>query len=123
MIGKCLRKVIQQLLLIFCMIKKKKIGSAYISNHNATHEKTIFLLMIPNKEKEGWHSLAVKELSTLLREVTSKHPEYFYCFSCLHSFRTENKLTYLEKVCKNKDFCGIVMPTEENKILKLNRYM
>ena len=118
MIGKSLKKVTQQLLLIFCIIKKKKIVSAYISNHNSTREKTIILLMIPNKEKEGWHYLPVKELSTLLPGVTSKHHEYVYCLNCLHSFRTENKLKYLEKVCKNKDSCGIVMPTEENKNIK-----
>ena len=28
-----------------------------------------------------------------------------------------------EKVCKNKDFCGIVMPTEKKKILEFNQYM
>ena len=29
--------------------------------------------MIPKEEKEDWHCLAVKKLSTLLREITSKH--------------------------------------------------
>ena len=28
-----------------------------------------------------------------------------------------------EKVCKKKDFCGIVMPSRKNNILKLNQYM
>ena len=62
-------------------------------------------------------------MSTLLRRITSKHHGYFYCLNCLHSFRTENKLKSHEKVCKNKDFCGIVMPTEKNQILKFNQYM
>ena len=69
--------------------------------------------MIPNKEKKGWHYLAVKKLSTLLRGLTSKHQEDFYCLNCLHSFRTENKLKSREKVCKNKNFCGIAMPSEK----------
>ena len=34
-----------------------------------------------------------------------------------HSFRTENKLKYYEKVCKNKDICGISMPSEKDNIL------
>ena len=34
--------------------------------------------MIPNYEKEGWHHLAVKKLSTLLRGTTSKHPSDFF---------------------------------------------
>ena len=62
-------------------------------------------------------------MSTLLRRITSKHHGHFYCLNCLHSFRTENKLKSHEKVCKNKDFCGIVMPTEKNQILKFNQYM
>ena len=42
---------------------------AYISNHKSTHERTIILLMIPKKEKEGWHYLVVKKLSMLLRGI------------------------------------------------------
>ena len=33
--------------------KEKKILPAYISNQNSTREKTITLLMIPNKEEKG----------------------------------------------------------------------
>ena len=84
--------------------KEQKILPAYISNHNPTREKTIILLMIPNKEKEGCHYLAVKKIFTLLREITSKHNGDFYCFNCLHTFRTENKLKSHEKLCKNKVF-------------------
>ena len=29
--------------------------------------------MIPNKEKEGWHYLAVKKFSVFLSGTTSKH--------------------------------------------------
>ena len=36
---------------------------------------------------------------------------------------TENKLKSREKVCKNKDFCGIVMPAEKDSILEFNHYM
>ena len=98
-------------------IKGKEILPAYISKHNSTREKQIILLMIPNEEKEGWHYLA----SALLHGITSKHEGDFYCLNCLHSFRTENKLKSHEKVCKNKDFCGIVMPSEKDQILKFNQ--
>ena len=77
--------------------------------------------MIPNEEKEGWHYLALKILSTLLRGITSKHRSDCYCLSCLHSYRTEEKLKSHEKVCKNKDFCG--MPSEKDNILEFNKYM
>ena len=43
--------------------------------------------------------------------------------NCLHSFRTENKLKSHGKLCKNKDFCGTVMPLEKDKILGFNQYM
>ena len=78
--------------------------------------------MIPNEEKEGWLYLAVKKLSPLLHGITSKHKGNFYCLNCLHSFRTEYKLKSHEKVCRSKDFCGIVMPSEKDKKLKCNQY-
>ena len=43
--------------------------------------------------------------------------------NCLHSFRTKNKLKSHEKVGKNKDFCGIPMPSEKDNILEFNQYM
>ena len=38
---------------------------------------------------EGWHYLAVKKLSALLRGITSKHNADFYCLICPHPFATE----------------------------------
>ena len=46
--------------------------------------------MIPNGEE--WHYLAVKNLSALLRRITSKHDGDFYCLDCFHSFKTKIKL-------------------------------
>ena len=58
--------------------------------------------MIPNGK--GWHYITVKELPVLLRGITSKHP------------------VDLWKVCQNKDFCNVGMPSEDNKILEFNKY-
>ena len=58
--------------------------------------------MIPNEEKQGWHYLAVKKLSALLKGITSKHHWGFYCLNSLHFFRTENKRKYHEKMYKIK---------------------
>ena len=104
-------------------IKEKEICSAYISKINSTCEKQIIPLMIPNEEKKGWHYLAVKKLSIFLTGITAKHHGDFYCLNCLHFFRIENKLKSHEKVCKNKDFCGIVTLSEKDNILKFNQYM
>ena len=42
--------------------------------------------------------------------------------NCLHSFRTLNKRESLKKVCENKDFYGVVMPSQVTKILEFNLY-
>ena len=59
MIGKKLREIIQQLFLMFYILKEKEICPAYISKFNSNCEKQINLLMIPNKEKESLHYLTV----------------------------------------------------------------
>ena len=64
-----------------------------------------------------------KKLSTLLHRITSKNKGDFYYLNFLHSYRTRNKLRCHEKVCKNKDFCGIAMPSEKDNILDFNQYM
>ena len=68
----------------------KKINIAYKSKHNLTREKQVILLMISNGEK--WHYLTVKNLSGLLRRITSNHKEDFYCLKCFHAYFTKNKL-------------------------------
>ena len=55
MIRKRLRKIIEQLLLVFFILKKKEILPSYILKHRLTHEKEISLLIIRNEEKEGWY--------------------------------------------------------------------
>ena len=97
--------------------KEKQTYPAYISKINSNCEKHVILLMVPNKEKEGlWHYLVVKKLSTLVREITLKHHGAFYCLNCLHSFRAKDKLKSHKKVPKSKNFCGILIPSERNKI-------
>ena len=34
----------------------------------------------------------------------------------------KNKLNSDKKVCKNKDFCNVIMPSEDIKILKFNHW-
>ena len=97
--------------------KEKEICTTYFSKINLNYEKQMTILMIPNKEREErWHYLAVKKLSELLHGITSKHKGDFCCLNCLHSFRIENKLKSHEKVFKNKDFGGFVMPSEKDNM-------
>ena len=72
------------------------------------------------KSERRWNYLAVKKLLIFLKGITSKHQGDFYCFSCLDFFRTKNKLD--SEVCKNKDFCNVIMPFKDTKILQFNQY-
>ena len=76
----------------------KKIEIAYKSKHNLTREKPVILLMISNGE--NWHYLTVKNLSGLVRGITSNHEGGFYCLNCFHSYRTKNKLEAHKKYVK-----------------------
>ena len=108
--------------------KKGKAYHAYVSKHNSNRGKQVILLIIPNEQKhesksEGqWHCPAVKKLLALLRRITSKHYGDFNCLNCLHSVRTKNKLESHKRECENKDFCYIIMPSEDVKILEFNQY-
>ena len=101
--------------------KEEKINPASVSKHTSNLEKQVILLTILNGEKQ-WHYFAVKKLSALLRSVTSKNNGDFYCLNCLHSFRTKNKLGSQKRVCENKDFCNVIMPSEDTKMLEFNQY-
>ena len=58
--------------------------------------------MIPNEVKEGWHSVAVKKLSALLRRLPSKHDTDFYCFSCFHCLEQKINFNLIKKYVKIK---------------------
>ena len=92
----------------------KKIDIAYL-----TRGKRVILLMISNGE--NGHYLTVKNLSRLLRGITSIYDGDFYCLNCFHSYITKNKLEAHEKICENRDYCYVEMPTKDNNAIKYNQ--
>ena len=76
----------------------KKIEIAYKSKHNLTREKQVILSMISNGE--NWHYLIVKNLSRLLRGITSNHDGDFYCLNCFHPTEQKINLMHTEKYAK-----------------------
>ena len=82
---------------------------------NLNRGNKIIVLIITDGEK--WHYLAAKKLSALLRGITSKHKEDFYCLNCFHSYSTKDKLKKHENVCKNREYCFAEMSKEDNKVL------
>ena len=75
--------------------------------------------MISNGEK--WHYLTVKNLSGLLRGITSNHAGDFYCLNCFCAYSTKNKLENHKKICGNHNYCHVEMPTKDNNIIKYNQ--
>ena len=103
--------------ILYVPFNTKKIEIAYKSKYNLIRDKQIILLMISNGE--NWHYLVVKNLSRLLRGISSNH-DGDYCLNCFHSYRTENKLNAHKKICENHDYCNIEMPSPSNNIIKYN---
>ena len=60
----------------------------------------------------------MEKLSTLLKEIKSKHKRDFYCLNSSHLFRTKNKLDSHEKVWKIHNYCEAVIPDDEIKWLE-----
>ena len=104
--------------ILFVPHNTKKLQLAYRSKYNLTFNKQIILLMITDGEK--WHYLVVKNLSGLLRGITSNHNADFYCLNCFCSYSTKNKLEKHKKICENHDYCHVEMPTKDNNIIKYN---
>ena len=104
--------------ILFVPHDTKKIQLAYRSKYNLTYNKQIILLMITDGEK--WHYLVVKNLSGLLRGITSNHNADYYCLNCFCSYSTKNKLEKHKNICENHDYCHVEMPTKDNNIIKYN---
>ena len=57
-----------------------------------------------------------------MKGITIENKGNFYCLNCLHSSRTKSKLESHKKVCKNKGFCNVIMPSGDTKTLEFNQY-
>ena len=69
--------------MLYVPYNTKQINIAYKSKNNLTQKRQIILLMISDGQK--WHYLVVKNLSRLLRGITSNHKEDLYCLNCFYS--------------------------------------
>ena len=103
--------------ILYVTYKTKEIRQAYISEHNDKRNNQVNLLMIIDGTS-NWHYLAIKNISGLLRGITSNHNGDFDCLNCLHSYRTISKLKKHEKICKNHALCHLKMPDVDNNILE-----
>ena len=113
---KCNNKAIA-LNILYLTYKTEEIRQAFISEHNDKRNNQVDLLMITDGTN-NWHYLAIKNLSGLLRGITSNHNGDFYCLNCLHSYRTKSKHKKREKMCINHDSCHLKMTDVDNNILE-----
>ena len=118
--GKKIRKIMQKLLLMCCMLKTWMYILPKFQKINLNHEKKLFLNGSEHRRMEL--SCRQKKLLVLLRETTPKHVSDFYCWNLLNLFRTKSKLESRKKICKNKIFCGVLNPSEDTIILEFNQY-
>ena len=89
-------------------VEKEKIDPAYVSNDNTNREKQIILLMISNGEKLLHYVTGKKTISIIIVLIA---------FILLQE---KKKLESHKKVCKNKDFCNVIMLSDDTKILDLS---
>ena len=74
--------------------------------------------MIPNEKKMMVLSCS-KKIICIITQKNFKNKGDFYLLNCHHSFRAGNNLKPHEKVCKNKDICGIVIATEKKENIRI----
>ena len=58
-----------------------------------------------------------KKQLALLTGINSKNNADFFYLNSLYSLRIENKLNSHEKICKNEDFYGILLPLHKDNTL------
>ena len=61
-----------------------------------------------------------KESIGIIKMINDKNISDFYCLSCLHSFRAR-KIELHRKLCDNRDFCNVIILSEDTNISEFNR--
>ena len=66
-----------------------------------------------------FHYVWIKDLSRLVStQMPKRHHKHYICDSCLHYFRTEEKLVAYENDFTKVNKCKVNMPTSKNNILR-----
>ena len=115
---------------LYVPLNEINICPEYISKYNFDKRHQVVLLKIGD-DKGKWHYLALpsnldedgfrrpkKSISRLFEGISSKSHGDFYCYGCLHSFRTEIALKNHVDLCKNNKFAKIELPNGEKKFKK-----
>ena len=61
-----------------------------------------------------------QKIINIIKSNCIKNNGDFYCLKIVFIVLEQKKLELDKKVCKNKDFCSVTMPSEDTKILEFN---
>ena len=119
--------------ILYVPLNEVNICLEYISKHNFDKKHQVVLLKIGD-DKGKRHYLALpsnldedgfgrpkKSISKLLEGISSKSHGDFYCYECLHSFRTEIALKNHVDLRKNNKFAKIELPNEKKSSKSISR--
>ena len=111
--------------ILYSSLNEVNICPEYVSKFNFDKKHQVVLVKIGDNEGK-WHFLVLssnldkdgfrrpkKSISRLLEGISSKSHGDFYCYGCLHSFRTEIALKNHVDLCKNNKFAKIELPNGE----------
>ena len=118
--------------ILYVPLNEVNISTEYISKRNFDKKHQVVLVKIGD-DKGKWHFPALpsnldeagirrpkKSISRLMEGISSNSHDDFYCYECLHSFRTEIAIKNHVDLCKNNKLAKIELPNEENKFKKYN---
>ena len=116
--------------ILYVPLNEANICPEYISKLIFDKKHQVVLVKIGDEEGK-WHFLAVPSnldvdgfrrpknaISRLFEGISSKSHGAFYCYGCLHSFRTEIALKNHVDFHKNKKFAKTELPNAEIKFKK-----
>ena len=75
-----------------------------------------------NDSKRKWIALPYSKKTTLLKRITSKHDSHLFIWVFFIHLEQKTNFGPSKKVCENKIFYGVVIPSEDTKILEFNQY-
>ena len=118
--------------ILYVPLNEVNICPEHISKRNFDKKHQVVLVKIGD-DKGKWHFPALpsnldeagirrpkKSISRLMEDISSNSHDDFYCYECLHSFRTEIAIKNHVDLCKNNKLAKIELPNEENKFKKYN---
>ena len=111
--------------ILYVPLNEVNICPEYISkcNFNKKHQVVLlkiaddilkwYYLALPSNVDEDGFRRPKNTISRLFQGISSKSYGDFYCYGCLHPFRTETAFKNHVDLCKNNKFAKRELPNEE----------